>query len=527
MERARGLRVLRRAASAFGRPLAVLADSRVDTRASFPVVRRLNRPKERPRIDPSYGMVPSYSALTAVVEPEQAIIISVKSCALIALLLALAAASPAADVSYYNDLRPVIEKSCQGCHQPAGKMGGLDLTSYTAIAAGGSKGPAFTAGSADASRLVTMLTGAVEPRMPFGQPPLPDDQINLFRDWVNQGAKDDTPASAKGPQVPTEPPTYAQPPVVTAAAYSPDGKLIATGGYREILLHKADGSKIEARLLGRSDRIHNVAFTLDGKQLIAVGGTPARFGEVQVWDLASKKQVQSVMATTDTLFGGDLSPDGKRVVVGGADNSLRAVDIAEGKELFKAGHHEDWVLDAVFGIDGKRIVSVGRDRAAKLANAEDGAFLENVNFLRDQLFAIARHPRRDYVLIGGTDRVPYLYMMDRPRALKIADDSTLVRKFDEQEGAIHALAFSPDGGRIAAGGIAESVNIYNTESGDKVASCALPGGGAFVITFAPDGKQLLAAGFDGMLRTYDASTGKLVKEWTAVPLDKGRLRSAR
>ena len=349
----------------------------------------------------------------------------------------------------------------------------------------------------------------------------------MFRNWIDQGAEDDTPESARAPQVPAEPPSYIQPPVVTAAAYSPDGEQVAVGGYREILLHKADGSSIEARLLGRSGRIHSVAFTPDGKQLVAVGGTPARFGEVQVWDLASKKQVQSVMTTSDTLFGGDVSPDGKYVVVGGADNSLRAVEVNSGKELFKAGHHEDWVLDAVFGIDGKRIVSVGRDRAAKLANTEDGAFLENVNLLRDQLFVVARHPRRDYVLIGGVDRVPYLYMMDRPRALKIADDSTLVRQFDEQEGAIYALAFSPDGSRIAVGGIAEVVNLYDTESGDSTARCALPGGGAFVLAFRPDGKQLLAAGFDGLLRVFDTETGKLLKEWTAVPVEQGRLRSAR
>ena len=454
------------------------------------------------------------------------IIVSMKNCVLAALLL-VPALSAAADVSYYNELRPVIEQSCQGCHQPANKMGGLDLTSYAAIAAGGNKGPAFNAGSAGESRLVKLLTGDGEPRMPFGQDPLPENEIDLFRNWIDQGAQDDTPESARAPQVPAEPPSYIQPPVVTAAAYSPDGEKLAVGGYREILLHKADGSSIEARLLGRSDRIHSVAFTPDGKQLVAVGGTPARFGEVQVWDLASKKQVQSVMTTSDTLFGGDVSPDGKYVVVGGADNSLRAVEVNSGKELFKAGHHEDWVLDAVFGIDGKRIVSVGRDRAAKLANTEDGAFLENVNLLRDQLFVVARHPRRDYVLIGGVDRVPYLYMMDRPRALKIADDSTLVRQFDEQEGAIYALAFSPDGSRIAVGGIAEVVNLYDTESGGGTARCALPGGGAFVLAFRPDGKQLLAAGFDGLLRIFDTETGKLLKEWTAVPVEQGRLRSAR
>ena len=117
--------------------------------------------------------------------------------------------------------------------------------------------------------------------------------------------------------------------------------------------------------------------------------------------------------------------------------------------------------------------------------------------------------------------------MDRPRALKIADDSTLVHQFDEQQGAIYALAFSPDGSRIAVGGIAEVVNLYDTESGDNTARCALPGGGAFILAFRPDGKQLLAAGFDGFLRVFDTETGKRLKEWTAVPVEKGQLRSAR
>ena len=430
-------------------------------------------------------------------------------------------------VSYHNDLRRVIQRSCQGCHQPASKMGGLDLTSYEAIKTGGMRGAIFKPGSPDESSLVARLTGKQEPRMPMGQDPLPEEEIDLFRRWIRSGADDDTPSSARAPEVPDEPPTYHLPPVITAAAYSPDGSLLAVGGYREILLHSPDGSKIEARLLGRSDRIHSIEFTSDGKTLVAVGGTPARFGEVQVWDVASKKQVRSVMVTNDTLFGGALSPNGKSVAIGGADKSVRVIEIDSGKELFKAGHHEDWVLDTVFGIDGKRVVTVGRDRAAKLADAESGAFIENVNFLREELFAIVRHPRRDYVLIGGSDRVPYLYMMDRPRALRIADDSTLVRKFDEQTGPIHALAFSPDGSRIAVGGIAEEVPIYNTETGDRVAVCKVPAQGTYVLAFRPDGNELMAGGFDGRIRLYDSTTGELRKEFVPVPLEERQMRSAR
>ena len=459
--------------------------------------------------------------------PKTALRLLMAAALVLAALVAVPLHAEGEAVSYYNDLRPVIQRECQGCHQPASMMGGLDLTSHEAIKAGGQTGMVFKTGSPDESSLVARLTGKLEPRMPMGQDPLADAEIDLFRRWVQDGGEDDTPASARAPEVPTEPPIYNLPPVVTAAAYSPDGARLAVGGYRELLLHNNDGSKIEARLLGRSDRVHAVEFTPDGKTLVAVGGTPARFGEVQVWDVASRQQVRSVMLTNDTLFGGALSPDGKLVAIGGADKSVRVIEVASGKELFKAGQHEDWVLDSVFGIDGKRIVTVGRDRAAKLADATTGAFIENVNFLREQLFAIARHPRRDYVLIGGADRVPYLYMMDRPRALRIADDSTLVRQFDEQSGPIHALAFSPDGSRAAVGGIAEEVPVYDTETGDVIATCQVPVRGTFVLAFRPDGQELLAAGFDGRIRLFDPATGALRKEFVPVPLEENQMRSAR
>ncbi|MBI3667574.1 MAG: hypothetical protein HY236_15330 [Acidobacteria bacterium] len=224
--------------------------------------------------------------------------------------------------------------------------------------------------------------------------------------------------------------------------------------------------------------------------------------------------------TSDTVFGLSLSPDGSRAAVGGADNTVRVLETATGKELLKIGNHENWVLGTVFGVDGKRLVSVGRDRAAKLTDAATGAFVENVNLLRGQLAAIARHPRRDVVLIGGEDRVPYLYTMDRARAMKIADDSTLIRKFDKQSGGIFSLAFSPDGSNAAAAGEAGEVPIYNTETGALVAVCKGHEGGIYALAFRPDGEQLATGGFDGSVRIYEVKSGKLVREFVAVPLEK-------
>ena len=428
----------------------------------------------------------------------------------------------AAEPGYYRDIRPVLQSQCQGCHQPNLKSSDLDLTTYEGFVQGGKHGPA-------AGFIVKYVTGEMQPQMPLGQPALPAGQIELLRSWVAAGAKDDTPPEARESLSLDRPVVYLQAPVVTALAFSPDARTLAVSGNREVLVHSLDGSAPPKRLPGLSERILSLAFSKDGSTLLAGGGTPARFGEIQLWDVAAGKLRRSVRLSGDTVFGASLSPDGTRVAAGCADNTVRIVDAASGKELYKMGAHENWVLGTVFGADGKRIVSVGRDRAAKLTDAASGAFLENVNLLRGELAAVARHPSKEIVVIGGDERIPYLYMMDRPKNMKIADDTTLIRKLDRQDGAIAALAWSPDGRRIAVGGAAAEVNVYDAETGARVSRCKGHTAGIYTLAFSPDSAVLAAAGFDGTVRLYDAATGEMRKAFVPVPLEQtaGETRGSR
>ena len=419
----------------------------------------------------------------------------------------------AAEPGYFHDVRPILQRNCQGCHQPNLKSSNLDLTTYEGLKTGGKRGPAFAV-------IVQYLTGELKPQMPLGQPPLPAEQIELIRNWVAAGGKDDTPAEARETVTAGAPTVYLQPPVLTALAFSPDGKRLAVSGNREILVHTLDGSAPPQRLPGLSDSILSLAFSRDGSLLVAGGGTPARFGEIQFWDLPAGKLRGSVMLTGDTVFGVSLSPDGSRVAAGCTDNTVRILDTASGKEVGKMGAHENWVLGTVFSVDGTRVVSVGRDRSAKLTVAATGAFQENINLLRGELAAVARHPAKDIVVIGGEDRVAYIYLMDRPRNMKIADDTTLLRKLERQNGTIAALAWSPDGRRIAVAGSAPEVNLYDAESGARVASCTGHSAGIYTVAFSPDSATLATGGFDGTVRLYNAATGALQKSFVPVQLEK-------
>ncbi len=423
----------------------------------------------------------------------------------------------AAGVSYSQDIQPLLQRSCQGCHQPSSRQGGLDVTNFENLRTGGQHGATFVTGAPDKSLLLSHLTGDREPRMPLGQPPLDPSDIALFRKWIASGARDDSSEMATR-LAGGEPPVYRQPPVITALAYSPDGGTLAVSGYREVLLHRDSDSEPDARLVGTADRIQSLGFTADGKTLMAAGGRPASFGEVQFWDVESGQLRRAVRSCHDTLFGASLSPDGTRVAFGCADHTVRILEVATGKELLKMSHHENWVLGTVFGVDGKRVISVGRDRAAKLVDATSGAFIENVNLLKGELTAIARHPSRETVAIGGEDRTPFLYRVDKAAKMLIADNTNLLHELEKQDGEIFDLAFSPDGRTLAVSGASSRVPLYDVESGAASGVCDAGHQGVYAVAFHPQGGRLAMGGFDGTVRICELDSGRTVSEFIPVPI---------
>jgi WD40 repeat protein/mono/diheme cytochrome c family protein len=441
-------------------------------------------------------------------------------------------ATPSEKVSYYKQVRPIFQQHCQGCHQPAKAQGGFVMTDYTSLLKKTDHEiPGIVPGQPDKSVVVSQIIAqkGQPPAMPRGKEPLTPREVTLIKSWIAQGAVDDTPASAKGALVDAEhPPTYALPPVLTSVAYSPDGTMLAVSGYHEILLHKADGTALIARLVGVSERVQSLAFSPDGKWLAATGGNPGRFGEVQIWDVAKKKLKLSLPVTFDTVYGASWSPDGTKLAFGCADNTLRAIDAASGKQILFQGGHGDWVLDTVFSKDASHLVSVSRDMSMKLTDVPTQRLVDNITSitpgaLKGGLMAVDRHPTKDELLIGGSDGSPKIYQMYRTKARQIGDDFNLIRKFPNLPGRIFAVKYNKDGSRIIAGSSDNGkgeVHIYQSADAKLVAKLAGIGGGVYAVAFSPDGKQAASAGFDGVVRLNDANTGKLIREFVPCPLTR-------
>ncbi len=477
-------------------------------------------------------------------------------------------------VSFYKQIRPIFQAQCQGCHQPAKAGGGFVMTSFDRLLSGGEGGEkAIVPGQPDASHLIAEIMlkdGKAE--MPKDKAPLAQVEIDLIRKWVEQGAVDDTPANAVSKIDQEHPPTYSRLPVITSLDYSPNGQLIAVSGFHEVLLHKADGTGLAARLVGLSDRIESAKFSPDGKRLAIAGGLPSRMGELQVWDLYEGEELKpklslSVPVTYDTIYGASWSPDGTLLAVGCSDKVVRGFDSTTGAQVFFNMAHDDWAVGTAFSVDGAYLASIGRDMSSKLYDVKTQRFMDNISSitpgaLKGGVQALTRHPTKDEILIGGSDGVPRIYRMQRVTSRVIGDDANLMRQFPAMRGRVFDADYAPDGKRIAAVSSLDrkgQLFIYSAEfesampddikaivgkvagsqNGDEqkrlkeyitsnvaVLAQAEVNTSLYSLAFSPDGTKIAVGGEDGMIRLFNSADGTVASEFPVIAVAAAAVAAA-
>src|SRR5579871_4082725 len=123
----------------------------------------------------------------------------------------------------------------------------------------------------------------------------------------------------------------APPAPVTALAYSPDGKLLAAGVHRDVILLDIAGAVVD-RLPNQSGPVTAVAFTPDGKTLAVATGAPGKPGEVRLYPVPGDAPARTIAGHRDSIYGLAVSPDGKTLATCGYDRLVKLWNLADGSE---------------------------------------------------------------------------------------------------------------------------------------------------------------------------------------------------
>jgi mono/diheme cytochrome c family protein len=251
---------------------------------------------------------------------------------------------PPKPVSFFREVRPIVQAQCAGCHQPAKAGGKIVLTGHANLLETDRHGdPIVAPGKPDESTLVAAVTphDGKPPKMPKGKTPLADAQVALLKRWIAEGAHDDTPAAAAETFTPDHPPEYRRQPVVTALDFSPKAPLLAVSGYHEVFLYEVGGEdgapqeRLAARLVGMSERIESVAFSPDGAKLLVVGGSPRAWANCSSGTSPSASSSSRSSASTRSTAGAGRPTELRRVRR--RRHSVRAFDVEGRARLLQRG----------------------------------------------------------------------------------------------------------------------------------------------------------------------------------------------
>lgn len=151
-----------------------------------------------------------------------------------------------------------------------------------------------------------------------------------------------------------------------AAAFSPDGKLLASAGSDFVVkLWNAETGQELATLKGHQADVWTLAFSPGGK-LLASGGNDR---SIRFWDVATKREVARLEAHSDSIYSVAFSPDGQRLASGSYDDTVKLWDVITRQELVTLKGHKDHVLFVAFSPDGQTLVSASSDHSARLWRA--------------------------------------------------------------------------------------------------------------------------------------------------------------
>ena len=157
-----------------------------------------------------------------------------------------------------------------------------------------------------------------------------------------------------------------------AAAFSPDGTLLAAGGRGKVIqLWETATGRQKASLNGHEGTVFGLTFAPDGKSFASAG-----FDTVRLWDVESGKQKETLAAARFPCWSVAFSPDGKTLAAGGL-STVRLWDAASGKEQTNLPLESGGCWSVAFSPDGKSLAA-GDGSMVRIWNLKSGVKQTNV-----------------------------------------------------------------------------------------------------------------------------------------------------
>jgi WD40 repeat protein len=252
-------------------------------------------------------------------------------------------------------------------------------------------------------------------------------------------------------------------------------------------------------LEGHTDRVNAVALSADGRTIVS----GAWDSTVKVWDAHDGRLLRSLEGHTAAVTAVALSPDGRTIVSGSADRTVKVWDAHDGRLLRSLEGHTAWVNAVALSPDGRTIVSGSADCTVKVWDAHDGRLLRSLEGHTAEVTAVALSPDGRTIVSGSWDNT-----------LKVWDAASgrLRRSLAGHTDAVLAVALSPDGRTIVSGSSDRTLKVWDAHDGRLLRSLEGHTDAVLAVALSADGRTIVSgASWDSTVKVWDAHDGRLLR----------------
>jgi len=285
---------------------------------------------------------------------------------------------------------------------------------------------------------------------------------------------------------------------ITQLAWSPDSTRLASASRDGSVRVRDLESRVDVQLRGHRGAVTGIAWDLAGQLLFSAGED----GAVNEWEVESGRLLRNLAGHTGPVLCIDYDPNHARLVTGSSDTTVRVWDLESGTAVVLSGHVTA-VRHVAFGPAGDLVLSSGEDgtvylwdTAGDLATTELALHRGPVNTVTFD--ATGKH------LVSASD--------DHDLLLWDSETAEPLRRLRGHDSMVRSAVYSPDGRAILSASQDKTVRLWDAETGrlikvfsgfDKWLEGAL---------FTPDGSRVIVAAGDKKLHVLDASTTEGLRE---------------
>jgi WD40 repeat protein len=331
--------------------------------------------------------------------------------------------------------------------------------------------------------------------------------------WAWALARHPVAAAAEPSTVPTTSPTRtievdpdvetAEPPVMTAVAVSPDGRLIAAAGDDHFvrLWSTADGS-LTAAWREHTDWVRAVAYHPAGKRLLTAGDDH----QARLWDLSNGAVLKVARNPGGVLHRALFLPDGKRWITSGFDDRVRIYDAESGEPVRELTAASDDVRALAVAPNGSSLAAAGRNGVLRIWDLADYKQIAEAPAHRMRVRVLTYSSDGGRIVSAGDDRKFFSWSAEGVRETTLANPP----------GRLMAAAFL-DADRVAVGGSDNVIRIIDVASRRELQQLTGHTGSIAALDYFADTGLLASSSFDTTVRLWSPGGTKPANQVTRRP----------